>query len=75
MLSENKKMQYQLVKMDMDDALSSMALHELSCYLNRYFKKNVIILLDEYDTPMQKAYYNDSQRGKSFQKNGDHYGV
>ncbi len=56
LLSENEKMQYQSVKMDMDDALSSMALHELSCYLNRYFKKNVIILLDEYDTPMQEAY-------------------
>ncbi len=56
LLSENEKMQYQSVKMDMDDALSSMALHELSCYLNRYYKKNVIILLDEYDTPMQEAY-------------------
>lgn len=56
LLSENEKEQFQSVKIDMDDALSSMALHELSCYLNRYYKKNVIILLDEYDTPMQEAY-------------------
>lgn len=56
LLSENEKVQFQSVKIDMDDALSSMALHELSCYLNRYYRKNVIILLDEYDTPMQEAY-------------------
>ena len=39
LLSENEKEQFQSVKIDMDDALSSMALHELSCYLNRYYKK------------------------------------
>ena len=32
------------------------AINNLSCFLNRYYKKNVIILLDEYDTPMQEAY-------------------
>ena len=34
------------------------AINNLSCFLNRYYKKNVIILLDEYDTPMQEAYVN-----------------
>ncbi len=28
----------------------------LSLYLSRYYQKNVIILLDEYDTPLQEAY-------------------
>ena len=32
------------------------ALHNLSDYLARYYGKKVIILLDEYDTPMQEAY-------------------
>ena len=33
-----------------------MALYQLSDYLYRYYGKKVIILLDEYDTPMQEAY-------------------
>ena len=32
------------------------ALYQLSDYLYRYYGKKVIILLDEYDTPMQEAY-------------------
>ena len=36
------------------DATSS--LHQLSDFLYRYYGKKVIILLDEYDTPMQEAY-------------------
>lgn len=35
-----------------------MAIHQLSIYLSRYYEKKVIILLDEYDTPMQEAYVN-----------------
>ena len=30
----------------------------MSNYLSRYYGKKVIILLDEYDTPMQEAYVN-----------------
>lgn len=33
-----------------------MAVSNLSLYLEKYFGKKVIILLDEYDTPMQEAY-------------------
>ena len=32
------------------------SLYQLSDYLYRYYGKRVIILLDEYDTPMQEAY-------------------
>ena len=34
----------------------SYTLNDLSDYLSRYYGKDVIILLDEYDTPMQEAY-------------------
>ena len=35
-----------------------MALHQLSLCLSKYYGKKVLILLDEYDTPMQEAYVN-----------------
>ncbi|MDD6071176.1 MAG: AAA family ATPase [Clostridiales bacterium] len=35
------------------------SLQQLANYLYRYYGKKVIILLDEYDTPMQEAYIND----------------
>ncbi len=41
---------------NMDDSDATLALHHLSNYLYRYYGKKVIILLDEYDTPMQEAY-------------------
>ena len=40
----------------MRDTDATSALHQLSLYLYRYYGKKVIILLDEYDTPMQEAY-------------------
>ena len=36
----------------------SVTLQRLSSYLSSYYGKNVLILLDEYDTPMQEAYVN-----------------
>ncbi|MBP3609771.1 MAG: AAA family ATPase [Lachnospiraceae bacterium] len=35
---------------------ATSALYQLSDYLCRYYGKKVIILLDEYDTPMQEAF-------------------
>ncbi|MCR2046725.1 ATP-binding protein [Acetatifactor muris] len=35
---------------------ATSALYQLSDYLYRYYGKKVIILLDEYDTPMQEAF-------------------
>lgn len=46
------------ISADMGDVEASLALNELSKYLCRYYGKKVIILLDEYDTPMQEAYVN-----------------
>lgn len=41
-----------------DDQLVVDSLNYLSDYLERYYGKKVIILLDEYDTPLQEAYIN-----------------
>ena len=54
----NEKMQYKSVCVGMSDTVAQEALKNLSNYLSRYYGKKVIILLDEYDTPMQEAYVN-----------------
>ena len=46
------------ISIDMKETVATSALHNLSDYLQRYYKQKVIILLDEYDTPMQEAYVN-----------------
>ena len=56
LLNEKEKSIYHEVNGDMEDYLASEALSNLSDYLMRYYGKKVIILLDEYDTPMQEAY-------------------
>lgn len=40
----------------MSDAQAAVAIPKLAYYLYNYYKKKVIILLDEYDTPLQEAY-------------------
>ncbi len=56
LLNEKEKDFFDAVSVDMDDVTATLALNQLSLYLSRYYGKNVIILLDEYDTPMQEAY-------------------
>ena len=56
LLSENEKTMYRNVSMYMEDAESSFSINLLCQYLYRYYGKKVIVLLDEYDTPMQEAY-------------------
>ena len=56
LLNEKEKAFYQDVTADMPDNISSVSLNRLCGFLRRYYGKNVIILLDEYDTPMQEAY-------------------
>ena len=57
-LYETERDYFKRVNVDMDDADASIALNRLSEYLYRYYGKKIIILLDEYDTPMQEAYVN-----------------
>ncbi len=56
LLNEDEKALYQKVSVDMEDYIASESLNLLSNYLMRYYGKRVLILLDEYDTPMQEAY-------------------
>lgn len=58
LLNEKEKQYYEKVSSDMSDSTASVSLRELSDFLSRYYEKNVIILLDEYDTPLQEAYVN-----------------
>ena len=55
-LSENEKRIYQQFSTGTGDRMEAGSLKTLSNYLMRYYGKKVIILLDEYDTPMQEAY-------------------
>lgn len=55
-LAEGDKEFFRRVSDDMDDVTATLAIHYLSKYLCVYYGKKVIILLDEYDTPMQEAY-------------------
>ena len=55
-LYEADQRYFKRVSEEMDDSDASLALHQLSDYLYRYYGKKVVILLDEYDTPMQEAY-------------------
>ena len=57
-LNDNEKSDFQKVSAEMEDYMASLSLKMLSDYLCRYYGKKVIILLDEYDTPMQEAYVN-----------------
>ena len=56
LLNENEKEYYSSIKMGMLEVEATLAIHKLSDFLYRYYDKKAIILLDEYDTPMQEAY-------------------
>lgn len=55
-LNEKEKDDFRRISADMENYLAAGSLNALSSYLLRYYGKKVIILLDEYDTPMQEAY-------------------
>lgn len=55
-LGEKDKEFFDRIGRDMSNSDASMAIHRLTEYMYRYYGKKVIILLDEYDTPLQEAY-------------------
>ena len=57
-LNDNEKNFFRKVSAEMEDYVATDSLNALSGYLKKYYGKKVIILLDEYDTPMQEAYVN-----------------
>ena len=54
--SENERELYDNTTANMDDVTAQVSLRNLSEWMERYYGRKVIILLDEYDTPMQEAY-------------------
>ena len=58
LLSENEKSSFARISDQMDDIDAATAVQKLCGYLCRYYGKKVILLLDEYDTPVQEAYLN-----------------
>ena len=57
-VSDSDRVFFEAVSRDMDNDIAALALKNLSELMTRYYHKKVIILLDEYDTPMQEAYLN-----------------
>ena len=57
-LTETEKKNISNISYDMSDVMAQDLIKNMSNYLSRYYGKKVIILLDEYDTPMQEAYVN-----------------
>ena len=57
-MSDRERLIYSCINADMPDQYAAGSLKILSLFLYRYYGKKIIILLDEYDTPMQEAYLN-----------------
>lgn len=57
-LNENEKRIFRQMSAGMTSEVVSLSLKTFAEYLYRYYGKRAIILLDEYDTPMQEAYMN-----------------
>jgi len=57
-LNEKDIAYFDSVTETMPDDAAEVSISYLADYLNRHYNKKVIILLDEYDTPLQEAYVN-----------------
>lgn len=55
-LSSEERKSFERISWNMTEQEATLAIHRLCGYLQRYYGKKVIVLLDEYDTPMQEAY-------------------
>lgn len=55
-LNEREKESFRKISVEMEDYMAASSLNILLSFLSRYYGKKVILLLDEYDTPMQEAY-------------------
>ncbi len=56
LLNEKEQEYYHRIKPGMDTKLAVDAIRSMAGFMQRYYGKKVIILLDEYDTPMQDAW-------------------
>ena len=56
LLSPNEKDYYETIRPGMSAEISAGAVNFMTGFLQRYYGRDVMILLDEYDTPMQEAW-------------------
>ncbi len=56
LLSKQERDYYESICPQMREAVASGAVHSMAGFMQRYYGKDVIIILDEYDTPMQEAW-------------------
>ncbi|MDE7414781.1 MAG: ATP-binding protein [Lachnospiraceae bacterium] len=56
LLSKNEKDYYESICPQTRGAVTAGAIHSMANFMQRYYGKDVIIILDEYDTPMQEAW-------------------
>lgn len=54
--TEIDRVQFNNVTPEMDDVTAQSAIHDLCNFLSLYYGRKAIVILDEYDTPMQEAY-------------------
>ena len=57
-LNADEKEMFRKVSPEMEDYVAADSIRSLADYMGRYYGKKHLILLDEYDTPMQEAYIN-----------------
>ena len=55
-LGENEKKYFESIEPGMEKKVAVDAINALTNFISRYYNRHVIILLDEYDTPMQEAW-------------------
>ena len=56
LLSENDKKYFKSIQPGMSGTVAAGAVNSLANFMHSYYGKDVIILVDEYDTPMQEAW-------------------
>ena len=49
---------FRSVRVEMTNDVAAVSIKKLCEWLHRYYGKKVLVLLDEYDTPLQEAYIN-----------------
>ena len=63
-LSDNEKIEYNKILSKTEDAEYGRSLRNLIAYLHNYYQKKVVLLIDEYDSPLivsnQKGYYKEA---------------
>ena len=55
---ENERTEFESISREMGDETAGMSLNRLCFFLERYYGKKPLVLIDEYDTPMQEAWLN-----------------